>query len=169
MNQIDVAADQLLAAILNGKKILVCGNGGSAADSQHFAAEIVGRFKKDRKALPALALTVDSSIISAVGNDYSFDSVYSRQVEGLANIGDVLIGISTSGNSLNVINAIKSAKHIGLTTIGLMGKEGGSLIKESDISVLVPSQITARIQEMHIFILHYWAEYIETNYFGDVK
>lgn len=155
------AGDTLLQCLLGGGKLLVCGNGGSAADAQHFAAEIVGRFEKERQAYPAIALTTDPSILTAIGNDYGFHEVFARQVEGLGRPRDVLIGISTSGNSENVIRAVAQAKSRKMKTVGLLGKDGGALKDRVDQAVVVDSTVTARIQEAHIFILHYWAWRIE--------
>ncbi|HCI44391.1 MAG TPA: phosphoheptose isomerase [Candidatus Omnitrophica bacterium] len=144
----------------NGK-ILFFGNGGSAADSQHIAAEFIGRFRKERRALPAIALTTDTSILTALGNDYSFDVIFARQIEGLAQRGDLAFGISTSGNSRNVIEGIKQAKKMGLKTISLTGCGGGKLAPLTDISIIVPSAETARIQESHICIAHAICELVE--------
>lgn len=155
------AGQILLKTILDSRKILICGNGGSAADSQHFAAEIVGRFQKERKAWPAIALTTDTSIMTAIANDYSYEHIFARQVQGLGQEGDVFIGISTSGNSKNISAAVAESKAKGLQTIGLLGKDGGSLKEQVDFPVIVPHLVTARIQEVHIFILHFWAEQIE--------
>jgi len=152
--------------VKNGNKILLCGNGGSAADSQHIAAELVGRFSMERKALPAIALTTDTSILTAIGNDYSFDKIFERQVEALGEEGDVLIGISTSGNSRNVINAVKKAKENGLLTIGFLGKEGGELAKICDHSFIVKSFSTPRIQEVHITLGHVLCDFIEKFIFS---
>ena len=154
MPEVASAGLRVRTALEKGRKILICGNGGSAADSQHMAAEFVGRFVKERQSLPALALTVDTSLLTAVGNDYGFDCVFSRQVEGLGQEGDVLIAISTSGNSANVVKAVKTAKEKGIYVIALTGENGGILAKESDLCLAVPSQVTARIQEMHIMIIH---------------
>lgn len=149
--------------VKNGGKILFCGNGGSAADAQHLAAELVVRLRPNvnRRALPGLALTVDSSILTAGGNDYGFDSVFARSVEALGNEGDVLVGISTSGNSKNVELAFQSAKNLGITSVGLLGKDGGVIKNICDYSLIVPSDNTARIQESHILIGHIWCEMIE--------
>ncbi len=144
----------------NGK-ILLFGNGGSAADSQHIAAEFIGRFKKERRSLPAIALTTDTSILTALGNDYGFDVIFARQIEGLGNRGDVAFGISTSGNSKNVIAGIKQAKKMGLKTISLTGCGGGKLAPLTDISLIVPSTETARIQESHLCIAHAICELVE--------
>ena len=144
----------------NGK-ILFFGNGGSAADSQHIAAEFIGRFKKERRSLAAIALTTDTSILTALGNDYGFDVIFARQIEGLGSRGDVAFGISTSGNSKNVIEGIKQAKKMGLKTISLTGCGGGKLAPLTDISIIVPSAETARIQESHICIAHAICELVE--------
>jgi len=149
--------------IKNGGKILLCGNGGSAADSQHIAAEIVGRFKKERKGLPAIALTTDTSILTSVGNDYGYDYIFARQVEALCRPEDVLIGITTSGNSANVVRAIEAANEIGATTIGLTGGTGGKLTALCKHNLVVPSNVTARIQEAHIFIGHCLCEILESD------
>ncbi|WP_200763496.1 D-sedoheptulose 7-phosphate isomerase [Nitrosophilus alvini] len=138
----------------NGKKILIFGNGGSAADAQHIAAELTGRFKKERKGLPAIALTTDTSALTAIANDYGYEQVFARQVEALAQNGDLCIGISTSGNSENVLRGLEVAKTMGCKTIGLSGKEGGKMASLCDANIVVPSNETARIQEMHILIGH---------------
>ena len=138
----------------NGGKILFCGNGGSAADSQHLAAELTGRFIKDRRPLAAMALSTDTSALTCIGNDYSFDEIFARQVIGLGRKGDLLIGISTSGNSRNVIRAAEEAKKLGMVSIGLLGRDGGQLESLCDHSIVVPSDVTARIQECHILIGH---------------
>jgi len=150
-------------AVKNGNKIMFCGNGGSAADAQHLAAELIVRLRPNvnRKALPGLALTVDSSILTAGGNDYGFDTVFSRSVEALGKEGDILIGISTSGNTKNILLAMESAKKIGVKSVGLLGKDGGFIKEVCDYSFIVPSDITARIQESHILIGHIWCEMIE--------
>lgn len=141
-------------ALKAGGKLMFCGNGGSAADSQHLAAELTGRFIKDRRPLAAVALSTDTSALTCIGNDYSFDEVFARQVAGLGRSGDVLIGISTSGNSRNVIRAVEEAKKIGVRVIGLLGRDGGALAPLCDVAIVVPSQVTARIQEAHILIGH---------------
>lgn len=163
MPEVASAGLRVRTAVEKGRKILICGNGGSAADSQHMAAEFVGRFVKERQSLPALALTVDTSLLTAVGNDYGFDCVFSRQVEGLGQEGDVLIAISTSGNSANVVKAVKTAKEKGIYVIALTGENGGILAKESELCLAVPSQVTARIQEMHIMIIHMICEVAEAD------
>ncbi len=148
--------------IKNDGKILLMGNGGSAADSQHIAAEIVGRFKKDRKGLPAIALTTDTSILTSVGNDYGYEYIFSRQVEALCKPEDLVIGITTSGNSANVVNAMQAAKEIGATTVGLTGGTGGKLTTICDVNLVAPSNVTARIQEAHIFVGHCLCEILES-------
>jgi D-sedoheptulose 7-phosphate isomerase len=160
--EITNAGKMLSHTIEDGKKILICGNGGSASDAQHFAAEIVGRFTQERIAGPAIALNTDTSIITAIANDYHFRDIFSRQVEALGFSGDTLICISTSGQSENVILAAIQARKKGLQTIALSGNKGGKLITHTDISVIIPSDIAARIQEAHIFILHFWAEMIDS-------
>ena len=141
----------------SGGKVMACGNGGSAADAQHFAAELIGRFERERQELAAIALTTDSSILTAVGNDYSYDEIFSKQVRGLGKQGDILIGISTSGNSKNVVKAIEAAKKLGMKIIALTGNGGGkiaSLLDADDIHLCAPSTRTARIQETHLVLLH---------------
>jgi len=154
IDPIEKAANICINSLKNGNKILIFGNGGSAADSQHIAAEIVGRYKLKRKGLPAIALTTDSSVLTAIGNDFGYLHLFDRQVEALANKGDVLIGISTGGTSKNVVSAIKLAKKIGCKTIGFSGKNGGDLNSLCNINIVVPSDDVPRIQEMHIFIGH---------------
>ena len=151
---IEVAAEICIDSLKNGGKILIFGNGGSAADAQHIAAEIVGRYKIERKGLPAIALTTDTSALTAIGNDFGYLHVFERQVEALANQGDVLIGISTSGTSPNVISALKLAKKLGCKSIGFSGRDGGDLNPLCDVNLVVPVKDTPRIQEMHIFIGH---------------
>jgi len=148
-------------ALKEGNKVLLFGNGGSAADAQHIAAEIVGRFKKERRALPAIALTTDTSILTAVGNDYGFETIFERQVEALCMPGDIAIGISTSGESENVIRGLKKARDLGATTVALTGKKGGRLIDIAHYCFVVPSYDTARIQECHITIGHVLCEIID--------
>jgi len=144
-----------------GHKLLICGNGGSAADAQHLAAELVGRFRRERRALPAIALTTDSSILTAVGNDYGFDAVFARQVDALASRGDVVLGISTSGNSPNVLQALARAREIGCTTLALLGGDGGAIASQVDIPLLVGDRVTARIQEVHLTLIHVLCELVE--------
>ena len=152
-----------------GYKILICGNGGSAADSQHFAAEIVGRFEKERKAFPAVALTTDTSALTAIGNDYGFDKVFSRQVEALGEKGDILVGISTSGNSENVIKAAEKAKEMGIFTVGFLGKDGGKLKDIVDKAFIVRHSNTARIQEVHLTLEHTLCKIIEMYLTGEIE
>jgi D-sedoheptulose 7-phosphate isomerase len=158
------ACEIINQALQKGKKIILCGNGGSAADAQHIAAEFTGRFVKERKALAAIALTTDTSALTAIGNDYGFDKIFERQVEALASPGDILIGISTSGNSKNVINAFKKASEIGCITIGLTGNDGGIMSEICRTNIVIPSSITARIQEMHILIGHIFCSYVDMKY-----
>jgi D-sedoheptulose 7-phosphate isomerase len=152
--EIQAAIDLCSYSIQCKGKVLFCGNGGSAADSQHLAAEFTGRFIKDRKPLPGLALSTDSSALTCIGNDYSFNDVFLRQVQALGRQEDCLIGISTSGNSENVLRAFVTAKELGIKTIGLLGRNGGKLAPLSDVAIVVPSDVTARIQEAHILIGH---------------
>ncbi len=148
-------------SLKNDGKLIIFGNGGSAADAQHIAAELVGRFKMERKGLPAIALSVNTSILTAIGNDYSFDEIFVRQIEAIGKKGDVAIGISTSGNAENVIRAINKAKEIGIATIGLTGKDGGKLKDIVNIPIIIKTEDTARIQECHIFLGHILCEIIE--------
>ena len=147
-------AGSIADCLKRGGKLMICGNGGSAADSQHIAAEFTGRFIDDRRALAAMALSTDSSALTCIGNDYSFDEVFSRQVAGLGRAEDCLLGISTSGNSKNVIRAVEEAQRIGMRSIGLLGRDGGRLGSLCDDAIIVPSDVTARIQEAHILIAH---------------
>lgn len=163
--QIEIAAEAVTAAFKNGNKVLFCGNGGSAADAQHLAAEFSGRFYKDRKALPAEALHCNTSYITAVANDYSYDVIYSRLVEGTGSAGDVLIGLSTSGNSANVVKAFETARNKKIVTIGFTGASGGTMKAWSDVLLNVPSTDTPRIQESHILIGHIICQLVEENIF----
>jgi D-sedoheptulose 7-phosphate isomerase len=151
----------MVQSLSSGGALFWCGNGGSAADSQHLAAELVGRFKKDRRALRSIALTTDTSVLTCVANDYSYEDVFSRQLEALARSGDVLVAISTSGQSENLLRAIKTAKQLGVMTIALLGKDGGEAKDLADLSLVVPSNSTARIQEAHILIGHILCDLIE--------
>lgn len=160
---VEKTGELMVQSLQQGGKILICGNGGSASDAQHFAAELIGRFEQERKAWPCVALTTDTSILTAVGNDYGFDQVFARQVEGLGRPGDVLIGISTSGGSVNVLEAVEMARNQKMHTIGLLGRDGGELKSRMDHSLVIEGEKTARIQEAHIFILHYWALLIESR------
>ncbi|AOY92408.1 phosphoheptose isomerase [Cupriavidus sp. USMAA2-4] len=167
---IEAAIERVVGALTSGNKILACGNGGSAADAQHFAAELVGRFERERPGLAALALTTDSSILTAIGNDYDFSVVFAKQVEALGQPGDILLAISTSGNSLNVIRAIQAARQRDMSVIALTGKGGGeiaALLDEFDVHLCVPSERTARIQEVHLLTLHCLCEGIDEALLGE--
>ncbi len=158
------AVDVMIAALKSEKKILVFGNGGSAADSQHMAAEMVGRFQKERVSIPVLALTTDTSIMTAVSNDYGFDTIFSRQIEAFGRPGDVALGISTSGNSANVIRAMECARLQGMKTVALTGEGGGRLRGIADICIAAPATVTARVQELHIVVIHILCELIEEQF-----
>ncbi|OKS86934.1 D-sedoheptulose 7-phosphate isomerase [Mucilaginibacter polytrichastri] len=158
---INQACQIVINCINNGRKVLLFGNGGSAADAQHIAAEFTGRFVKERRSLPAIALTTDTSALTAIGNDYGFERVFERQVEGLSVAGDVLIGISTSGNSPNVVRALELGRILGCKTIGFSGRDGGAMNSCCDINIVVPSLVTARIQELHILIGHIICEAVD--------
>ncbi|MBR7782249.1 phosphoheptose isomerase [Undibacterium luofuense] len=163
------AVELMFLALSNGNKILACGNGGSAADCQHFAAELIGRFERERLPLPAIALTTDTSIMTAIANDYQFNDVYAKQVQALGQSGDILLAISTSGNSANVINAIEAALERDMRVIALTGKTGGKigeLLTESDVHICVPHDRTARIQEVHLLTIHCLCDGIDTALFG---
>lgn len=164
MDVIQLMAERCKEALKAGNKVLFCGNGGSAADAQHLAAELIGRFQKERRSLASIALTTDTSILTAVANDYGYDEVFARQVEGLGRSGDVLIGISTSGNSANVVKAALKARDTGMHTIAFTGEGGGKLKDICDITFAVPSKVTARIQEMHIMVGHIICELVEEEY-----
>jgi D-sedoheptulose 7-phosphate isomerase len=161
--QIEAVVALACRALKGGHKVLFCGNGGSAADAQHLAAELMGRFLFDRAPLPALALTVDTSALTAIGNDYGYDDVFSRQLRGIGSAGDVLIGISTSGNSRNVVAALKQAQSMGIGTVGFIGQGGGTMRELCDVAICVPSDKTNHIQEMHIVVGHYICGEIETT------
>lgn len=161
---IERCGELICAALLGGHKVLLCGNGGSAADAQHIAAEFVGRYERERRGLPSIALTTDTSALTAIGNDYGYERIFARQVEALAATGDVLIGISTSGNSPNVLAAMMTARQIGCVTIGLTGAKGKKLASLCDAAVLVPATRTARIQEAHGFIGHVWCEMVDAKF-----
>lgn len=163
------AVELMFMALSNGNKILACGNGGSAADCQHFAAELVGRFERERLPLPALALTTDSSILTAVGNDYGYRDIYSKQVQAFGQAGDVLLAISTSGNSANVVAAIEAALERDMRIVALTGKGGGAIGKqltEADVHICVPHERTARIQEVHLLTIHCLCDGIDVALFG---
>lgn len=165
-NIIEETISVITDAFQKGHKVLFCGNGGSAADAQHLAAEFSGRFYKDRKALPSEALHCNTSYLTAVANDYSYDVIYSRLIEGLCVNGDVLVGLSTSGNSKNILNAFAKAKEMGVITIGMTGASGGKMKEAGDYLINVPSSDTPRIQESHIMIGHIICELVEANIFG---
>lgn len=154
-------AEVMAQALRSGRKFLLCGNGGSAADSQHIAAEFIGRFKRERRSLPAIALTTDTSVLTAVGNDYAYEQVFSRQVEGIGAKGDLLIALSTSGNSKNVLEAVKAAKAKGILTVGFTGARGGALKEAADYCFQAQSTETPHIQEVHITALHALSEVVE--------
>jgi D-sedoheptulose 7-phosphate isomerase len=156
-------AREMTRAIISGHKILWCGNGGSAADSQHLAAELMGRFRRERRSLPSIALTTDTSALTAIGNDFGYEKVFQRQVEALCVRGDVLFGISTSGNSKNVCAALESARKIGAFTVALTGEGGGEMKHHADITLGVPSKDTARIQESHILCGHMLCDWVELS------
>ncbi len=163
--QIETAAKWMTDSIKNGNKIMLFGNGGSAADAQHLAAEMVGRYLRDRKALPAIALTTDTSVLTSLSNDYGFEAVFAKQVEGLAREGDIAFGISTSGNSRNVIEGLEKGRALGCKTIGLLGCDGGRIADVVDLSIIVPCRSTPRIQENHITIGHILCGLIESELF----
>ena len=160
-NAVSSAETTILQSLRRGGKLLTCGNGGSAADALHLAEELVGRFKNDRRALPAICLNADVTALTCIGNDYGFDAIFSRQAEALGKPGDVLVGFSTSGNSRNVNAAFETARRHGITTILLSGRDGGAARSLVDHPLIVPSQTTARIQEVHTLILHQWLEAID--------
>ncbi|MDA7768240.1 D-sedoheptulose 7-phosphate isomerase [Flavobacteriales bacterium] len=166
INQILDVAETIQNSFENNCKLLLCGNGGSAADAQHLAAEFSGRYYMDRDPLHAEALHTDTSFMTAVANDYSFNDVYSRLIRGIGKKGDILIGLSTSGNSTNIVNALKEAKELGIKTIGFTGKNGGEINQHCDIIIKVPSRDTPRIQEAHLLIGHAICELVEKNLFS---
>lgn len=164
---IEAVAKACVDLYKKGKKTLIAGNGGSAADAQHFAAELVGRYGFDRPSLPSIALTTDSSNLTAIGNDYGYDKVFSRQLEGMGQEGDLFIGISTSGNSQNVLNAFEVAKAKNIITVALVGRDGGKMADVADFTIIVPSNDTPRIQESHLLIEHMICDIIEKEIFGN--
>lgn len=164
IEQIIKIVNDITNCFRDGNKIIIFGNGGSAADSQHFAAEFIGRFCVERRSLPAISLTTDTSNLTAIGNDYSFDDVFSRQCESLVNVGDIVIGISTSGKSRNIIKALQTAKAKGSQTIGILGNQGGEIKNIVDTSIIVPSKSTPRIQEAHRLILHIICDMVEKQF-----
>lgn len=166
---IEQAGQVMVNALLNQHKILACGNGGSAGDSQHFSAELLNRFERERPGLPAMALTTDTSTITSIGNDYNFNEIFSKQIKALGNAGDVLLAISTSGNSTNVIEGIKAAHTRDMTVVALTGKDGGAMasaLKPTDVEVRVPAEKTSRIQETHLVVIHCLCDYIDCTLFG---
>jgi len=166
---IERAGERMVATLLEGGKILACGNGGSAGDSQHFSSELLNRFERERPSLPAIALTTDSSTITSIANDYSYNEVFSKQVRALGQAGDVLLAISTSGNSANVLDAIAAAHDREMYVVSLTGRDGGSiasLLLPEDVEIRVPSKITARIQEVHLLVIHCLCDFIDNQLFG---
>jgi D-sedoheptulose 7-phosphate isomerase len=166
LSPLEAAGALLLRVIQAGGTVVIFGNGGSAADAQHFAAELVGRYRRERPGLRAIALTTDTSILTAVGNDYGFEEVFARQVEALSGPGDLAIGLSTSGNSENVVRGLAAARRRGTATIALLGEAGGRTIGHADVSILVPSNETARIQEAHIAMIHAFCELVDERFAG---
>lgn len=169
---ISMAIETLWAAVTNGCKVLACGNGGSAADAQHFAAEFVGRYERERPELAALALTTDTSIMTAIANDYSFNEIYAKQIRALGQAGDVLLAITTSGNSANILAAIEAAHGRDMTVIALTGKGGGKLndaLRETDIQICVPHERTARIQEVHLLTIHCLCDGVDAMLLGETE
>ena len=167
---IERAGQAMVNCILGGGKILSCGNGGSAGDAQHFSSELLNRFERERPGLPAFALTTDPSTMTSIANDYSYNDVFSKQIRALGNKGDVLLAISTSGNSANVIQAIQAAHEREMTVVALSGKDGGnmaSLLTTDDVEIRVPSNATARIQEVHLLAIHCLCDYIDCSLFGE--
>lgn len=167
LNKIVEVSQKCVELYKGDKKTILAGNGGSAADAQHIAAELVGRYGFDRPSIPSLALTTDTSNLTAIGNDYGYDQVFSRQLEGMGQSGDIFIGISTSGNSKNILNAFEVAKKKNILSVALVGKDGGEMAKMADIALVVPSNSTPRIQESHILIGHIICDIIEKEIFGD--
>ena len=167
---IEQAGQVMVNALLSGGKILSCGNGGSAGDAQHFSSELLNRFERERPGLPAMALTTDASTVTSIANDYSYNEIFSKQILALGNAGDVLLAISTSGNSANVIQAIQAAHERDMTVVALSGKDGGymgSLLTRDDVEIRVPSNVTARIQEVHLLAIHCLCDMIDCSLFGE--
>lgn len=167
---IQAAGECMVSALLAGNKILSCGNGGSAGDAQHFSAELLNRFEQERPPLPAIAITTDSSTLTAIGNDYSYNEVFSKQVSALGQEGDVLLAISTSGNSANIVEAIKAAHERSMSVVMLTGRNGGEMagmIGANDVEIRVPSTRTARIQEVHLVVIHCLCDFIDSSLFGE--
>ena len=169
INKVQEAADEISSAFERGNKLLICGNGGSAADSQHFAAELVGRFEKEKQPLPAISLTTDTSILTAIANDYGYDDVFAKQVKAIGEKGDILFAISTSGNSPNVLKAVEFAKEIGMKSVSLTGKDGGKIARISDIDINIPVFSTARVQEAHITVIHIICKIVEDKMLAKIK
>ncbi|GAA6133847.1 phosphoheptose isomerase [Oceaniserpentilla sp. 4NH20-0058] len=169
---IEQASDSMVQALLSGGKILSCGNGGSAGDAQHFSSELLNRFERERPSLPAIALTTDSSTVTSIANDYSYNEIFSKQIRALGNAGDVLLAISTSGNSANVVQAIQAAHDREMRVVALTGRNGGdmaSLFLPDDIEIRVPSMVTARIQEVHLLAIHCLCDLIDWQLFGPME
>jgi len=169
---IEQASDSMVAALLGGGKILTCGNGGSAGDAQHFSSELLNRYERERPSLPAIALTTDSSTVTSIANDYSYNEIFSKQIRALGNTGDVLLAISTSGKSANVVQAIQAAHDREMRVVALTGKDGGdmaSLLLPEDIEIRVPSDVTARIQEVHLVVIHCLCDLIDWQLFGPLE
>lgn len=169
---IAAAGQRMVDSLLNGGKVLSCGNGGSAGDAQHFSSELLNRFERERPSLPAVALTTDSSTLTSIANDYSYNEIYSKQVRALGNAGDILLGISTSGNSANVIQGIQAAHDREMVIVALTGRDGGKiapLLSGDDVELRVPAESTARIQEVHLLIIHALCDYIDRQLFGDAE
>ena len=167
---IALASEVMVAALVNGSKILSCGNGGSAGDAQHFSSELLNRFERERPGLPAIALTTDSSTLTSIANDYSYQEVFSKQIRAIGEEGDILLAISTSGNSENVIQAIQVAQDRGMIVVALTGKEGGKIqhiLSPDDVEVCIPSDSTARIQEVHLLVIHCLCDLIDNQLFGE--
>ena len=163
------AGECMVESLLNGGKILSCGNGGSAGDAQHFSSELLNRFERERPSLPAVALTTDSSTVTSIANDYSYNEIFSKQIRALGNAGDVLLAVSTSGNSANVVQAIQAAHDRGMKVVSLTGRNGGqmaNLASPGDVEVRVPAQSTARIQEVHLLVIHALCDFIDQQLFG---
>lgn len=167
LNYLEEAIDIIVNSLKSGHKVLLAGNGGSAADAQHFAGEMMGRFLMERKGLPAVSLCTDPSVATCIANDYGFENIFKRQVEALGNGGDVLIVISTSGNSVNLLNSMQAAKDCGIVTVALLGKNGGKMKEKADCALIVPSNDTPRIQEIHIFTIHIICEILEKRMFSE--
>ena len=163
LDKVEATGHMIVERLRKGKTVFACGNGGSATDSMHLCEELVGRYRGNRRPLPAVSLNTDTSVLTCIGNDYGFDDIFSRQIEALGKADDILVGFSTSGNSENVARAFKAATQNGVTTILLAGKDGGKIKAIADHSIIVPSDNTARIQELHTFILHAWLELVEVE------